>query len=176
MYAFSKRRRPTTCSSIQGRHASAVACAHQLGDIARGLPASLKRHRSWYARLKKEILANGRQHKPWHARMSRGVCVSDGRHYSRPTAGGISHGLHASDVACAYLANDIGQRQAASAKDYTFQPWRVCNGWATLASANDMHHQPRPARISRGVCASTERHRLWRVRIRQATSFVACAH
>jgi len=66
-----------------------------------------------------------------------------------PTAGGISEGLHASDVACAHLAN---------------------------ASAIGMENQPRPACISRGVCASTGRQRPWPARIsqQQATSAKAC--
>jgi len=68
-----------------------------------------------------------------------------------PTAGGICEGLHASDVACAHLAN---------------------------ASAIGMENQPRPACISRGVCASTGRQRPWPAHIgqRQATSAKACSH
>ena len=52
----------------------------------------------------------------------------------------------------AYLANDIGQRQAALDKASTYQPWRMCNGWVTSASANDRRHQLRPAHIGRGMC------------------------
>jgi len=60
--------------------------------------------------------ANGRQHQPSPARINYGVCASAGQHRRRPTAGGISLGLHASDVADAHLASDVDQRQAASTK------------------------------------------------------------
>ncbi|KAG5614914.1 hypothetical protein H5410_014738 [Solanum commersonii] len=30
-----------------------------------------------------------------------------------------------------------------------------------MTSSNDIHHQPKPGRIIRGVCASAKRHRLW---------------
>jgi len=46
----------------------------------------------------------------------------------QPTTGDIDQGLHASTVACAHLANDVGQRDAASAKVCTKQPWRVLIG------------------------------------------------
>jgi len=176
MYANGKRRRPTTCSSIQGRHTSAVACAHRQGDIGRGLPASLKRHRSWYARLRKETLAKGRQHKPRHARISRGGCVSDGGHYSQPTAGGISQ--LTSFVAYAHWPGDIGQWQAALVKACTHRPWCEHIGWVTPASDNGRQYQPRPARIGRGLCPSGKRRRPKACIISQGlhASVVACAH
>ncbi|RAN66263.1 hypothetical protein B5P40_31960, partial [Bacillus sp. SRB_8] len=45
-----------------------------------------------------------RQHRPRPARIGRGMWASGKRR--RPTAGGISQGLHASDVACAHRASD----------------------------------------------------------------------
>jgi len=59
----------------------------------------------------------------------------------------------------------VGQRQTTSAKVCTHMTWHVRIEQAT--SANGRQHQPRPARISRGVCASAGRHLR---RQRQATS------
>ncbi|RAN86087.1 hypothetical protein B5P41_31325, partial [Bacillus sp. SRB_28] len=53
----------------------------------------------------------------------------------RPTTGDIGEGLHASDVACAHLANDVGNRHGASAKACTHKPWRVRIDWASTAVA-----------------------------------------
>ena len=65
-------------------------------------------------------------------------------------------------------------RQVASAKACTHQMWHV-RIWQTT-SAIGIENQPRLARISRGVCASTGRQRSWHARIgqQQATSAKAC--
>ena len=113
-----------------------------------------------------------------------------------PTAGGISEGLHASDVAYAHLANDVGNRHGESAKACTHKPWRVCIDWASTVmactnrpttgdigqglhekrwcvsiwqttSSNGTQHQPRPTCISRGLRASVGRHHPWPARLGQ---------
>jgi len=66
-----------------------------------------------------------------------------------PTAGGISEGLHASDVACAHLANDVGNRHGASAKACTHKPWRVRIDWASTAVART--DQPTTGDIGQGL-------------------------
>ncbi|KAG5614909.1 hypothetical protein H5410_014733 [Solanum commersonii] len=53
----------------------------------------------------------------------------------------------------------IGQREATFAKACKHQLWRV-RIWQ-MTSSNDIHHQAKPGRIIRGVCASAKRHRLW---------------
>ena len=142
------------CSISQGLEASAVSCVHWLGVTDRGLRTS----------------ANSKQH--------------------RPTVSDIGQGMHALNVACAHLVNDIcqrpacisramhastarhhpwpaciGQRQETSVKACTHQTWHVCI-WQTT-SAIGVEHQPRLARIIRGVCASIGRQRPWPARIGQ---------
>jgi len=111
-----------------------------------------------------------------------------------PTACGISQGLHASDVACADLANDVGHRLAATAKACTHQPWCVHIGWASPVAA--CAHRPTAGDIVQGLDTSTVvcahfanddgqrhvtmvrafMHQPWRMRIVWKTSAVACAH
>jgi len=122
--------------------------------------------------------SNWATYRTWHVGVIQAKC---------PTAGGISEGLHASDVACAHLANDVGNRHGALAKACTHKPWRVHIKWASTAvsctdqpttgdigqglhekpwcvriwktiSANSTQHQPMPTRISRGLRASARRH------------------
>jgi len=62
------------------------------------------------------------------------MCASGKRR--RPTAGGISQGLHTSDVACAHRANNVGQWQVALAKACMLRMRHVRIGQAM--SANDM--------------------------------------
>jgi len=68
-----------------------------------------------------------------------------------PTAGGISQGLQGTDVACAHLANDVGNRHAASAKACTHKPWNVRIGWASPAVA--CAHQPTAGDTYQGLHA-----------------------
>jgi len=164
-----------------------VPCTHRLRDIIRGLRAS----------------ANDRRHRPRPAHINCGVCTSTGdnnrdlRASARrrpPTAGGISQGLHASDIACANLANDVEQRHAASAKVCTLQSWCVRIGWASPAVASA--HRPLTGDIGQGLDTSTVvcahlandvgqrhaasskafMHQPWHMRIVWMTSVVACAH
>ena len=127
MCASGKRRWPTTCSIIQGLHASAGAGVHRIGEIAPGQRASVNRLRSWSARIER-------------------------RH--RPMASSIRQGMHASVVACAHRLGDIGvgQQQEASANACTHRTWHV-RIWQKT-SANGMWYQPRLAHINRGMCAS----------------------
>ena len=98
------------------------------------------------------------------SKMPRGMWVYVGsRGVPRPGPGSISRGLRASDVAGGHRASDVGQRQAASAKACTHRTWHVRIGQAT--SANDGQHQPRVARIKRGLCTTLSRRRAWPARI-----------
>ncbi|KAG5610865.1 hypothetical protein H5410_022146 [Solanum commersonii] len=63
------------------------------------------------------MLANRRRYQLWLARIGCNMCVSG--KLRRPTAGGISQGLHASNVACLHRASNIGKWQATSAKACT---------------------------------------------------------
>ncbi|KAH0732696.1 hypothetical protein KY289_003884 [Solanum tuberosum] len=118
-----KRRRPTVGNISQGLHSSAVACAHRLGDIGVGqwkaTSAKAYRHLMWHVRIGKETSTKGRQHQPRPARINSYVCASVGRYWRRPTTCDINHSLHASDVACVHLENDIDQWHATSAKSCT---------------------------------------------------------
>jgi len=127
---------PTISDIGQGLHASTVACAHRLGDIDRDLRALTRRRCPTLGGISQDLhasdlaythLANNVDqchaasvkayaHKPLRVRI---VCASPTVAYAhRLTACDISQGLHASTVACAHLAKDIGQRHAASAKDW----------------------------------------------------------
>jgi len=192
--ASGKRHRPTARNINQGLHGSAVACAHRLGDIIRGLRAS----------------ANDRRHRRRAARINHGVCASTGRH----RLGDVAQRYVASAKACTHRTSHvriwqttsatglqqqprparisrgactlagrhrlwlarIGQRLATSSKAWTHQPWCV-RIWQTT-TANGMQHRPGPSCISRGVCASSGRHRLWPACIsqRQGTSAKAYTH
>jgi len=69
----------------------------------------------------------------------------------RPTARGINQGLHASDVACAHLANNDGNRHATLTKACTHKPWRVRIDWASAAVA--CAHRPTAGDIGQGMLA-----------------------
>jgi len=86
----------------------------------------------------------------------RGMWASARRRH--PTTGGISQGLQASDVACAHLANDVGNRHAASAKASTHKPWNV-----RMAG----RHRPWPTRVGQQQATSTKAytHKPWPARI-----------
>ena len=104
-----------------------------------------------------------------------------------PTAGGISEGLHASDVACAHLANDVGNRHRESAKACTHKPWRVCIDWTSKVMActnrpttgdigQGLHEKPwcvrigrRAADIGRGLHTTGSRRRTWPAHNNQPT-------
>ncbi|KAG5614925.1 hypothetical protein H5410_014749 [Solanum commersonii] len=81
----------------------------------------------------------------------------------RQTAGDINPGLHASEVACVHMANEVGQWYVTSAMACTHQSWRV-----RMAG----HHRPWLVRIGQRQLTSTKpcTHQLWRVRIWQTTS------
>ncbi|KAG5614861.1 hypothetical protein H5410_014685 [Solanum commersonii] len=75
-----------------------------------------------------------------------------------PTAGSISQGLHTSAVACAYLANDVGQKHAASAKACTHQSWHVCIGWGVIGlglRVSARQHRPTTGSNNQGLHALT---------------------
>jgi len=170
--------------------------------VGRGLPTSPLS----CTQLSTDVGRIGCHYRPWPAHIDQMTSDVACPHRSYP-AGGISEGLHASDVACAHLANDVGNRHGASAKACTHKLWRVRIDWASTAvartdqpttgdigqglheipwcvhtwqttSANGTQHQPRPRCISRGLRASAGRHHPWPACIgqRHDTSVKACTH
>ena len=142
--------------------------------ISRGGCASDRRDRPWPACIRqptsfvvcahrKATSTNGKQHKARHARISRGVCASARRHRRRPTAGSISQRLHASDVACAHMAKDVGQRHVISAKTCTHQSWHVRIAW--VISTLNCAHQPVFVGQRKVASAKAFTHLTWHVRI-----------
>ena len=137
-------------------------------------------------RINRGLYASTGRHQPWPVHIGCGLHRLARRR--RQTAGNISQGVHASDVACL-----VGQTTSANGSQH--QPWPahinhgVCESamayahrprnvgqWQAGAakacthliwhvrtgkasSANDRKHQPRLSRISRGVCTSAGRHR-----------------
>jgi len=69
----------------------------------------------------------------------------------RQTAGDINQGLHASDMACAHLANNDGNRHTTSTKACTHKSWRVRGAWASAAVA--CTHQLTAGEIIQGMLA-----------------------
>ena len=134
--ASGKRRRPSACIINQGMHASAVACAHRLGVTGRGLRASAKACtlQPWCVHIWQTTSANNMQHactyQPWPVRIGWATSVMTCAH--RPTAGEIGQGLHAPTVIYTHRLGDIDCCQRTSGR---------------RRRPNDMHHQPRPARI-----------------------------
>ena len=112
-------------------HTSDVAYGGRPGDVAKRQATSTKAcmHQTWHVRIWQITTATGMQHQLRPALISRGVCAAPG--HQRP-----------------WLAR-IGQRQAKSAKACSHKLWCV-RIWQTT-SAIGMHHQPRPARLTRGV-------------------------
>ena len=139
-------------------HASDVACGGRPGDVAKRQATSTKAcmHQTWHVRIWQITTATGMQHQLRPALISRGVCTAPGHQRPWPAR--------------------IGQRQAKSAKACSHKLWCV-RIWQTT-SAIGMQHQPRPARLTRGVCASAGRHRPWPARIGQGlhASTMASAH
>uniref|UniRef100_M1DNR4 Uncharacterized protein n=1 Tax=Solanum tuberosum TaxID=4113 RepID=M1DNR4_SOLTU len=93
--------------------------------------------------------------------ISQGLQTS-GKQY-RPMAGGISKGLHASDVACAHRANNVGQWEVELAKACILRIWHVRIGQAMETLAMAYSHQP--GVIDHGLSASARRHRPWHANI-----------
>ncbi|KAG5614864.1 hypothetical protein H5410_014688 [Solanum commersonii] len=83
------------------------------------------------------------------------MCASGKRRL--PTAGNINQGLHSSAVECVHWLGDtcVGQWKVKSAKACRHLMWYVRIGKET--STKGRQHQPRPARISSGMCASVGR-------------------
>ena len=171
-----------------------MACTQQSADVGRGLltsPLSC-------TQLSTDVGRIGCHYRPWPAHIDQMTSDVACPHRSYP-AGGISEGLHASDVACAHLANDVGNRHGASAKACTHQSWRVRIGW--VSPAVTCAHHPTAGENGQGLhtltvvytlrlsdidcdlrigqatsaqrqasSAKTCKHLTWHVRIGQATS------
>ncbi|KAG5614931.1 hypothetical protein H5410_014755 [Solanum commersonii] len=151
MCTSGKRRRLKAGSSSQGLHTSDVACVHRSNDpthICLSTSDVAWPHRSWPANIGQPtsnmactyrsadvgrgLLASPfvfTQRAPSGPRIERGMWASSKQR--QPMADNRNQVLHASAVACAHLANNVGQRHAASAKAYTNQMWRVRIGRAS---------------------------------------------
>jgi len=94
----------------------------------------------------------------WMGVTDRGLLVSANSKQHRPTVGDIGQGLHALNVACAHLVNDVCQRHATSAKACMHQSCQARIDCATSSVA--CAHRPTIGNIAQGLHTST----------------VACAH
>ncbi|KAG5614858.1 hypothetical protein H5410_014682 [Solanum commersonii] len=111
--ANDSQHQPRPARINHGVCASVVAYAHRPRDIGQWQEGSTKActHLMWHIRIGKATSANDRQHQPRLSRISRGVYTSAGRHRHWPIESSISQGQHASDVACALRASDVGNNR-----------------------------------------------------------------
>ena len=132
--------------------------------------ANGKRHQRSYARIRRGMCASGKWRWPmpcsisqgleasvvscvhWLGVTDRGLRTSANSKQHRPTVGDIGQGMHALNVACAHLVNDICQRPACISR---------------AMHASTARHHPWPARISQRQETSPKActHQLWCVHI-----------
>lgn len=150
------------------RGTKVVACAYRpmINDIYHCLDVLTQHVCIW-----KITSANVTQYWPTHTCIKSGVCA---------TAGNISHGLHALDVAYSNHLGDIIPCMCVSTTltviSHGLLTSEVCI-WLTT-STNIKQHLPRHADIKHGVCAQLKRYQSWTARngLLQKTSVMACTH
>ena len=139
-------------------HTIAMSCAHQLGDISRGLHASSRRCRPMVGNIKQGLHKSdvvwaylGSDVRQRYVTSSK-ICTHNSLRVCISLETWTSAKRQAQSAkACALWASNICQRLKASNRACTYLAWHVHIWQATLA--NEMQKKPRLACIGRGVCS-----------------------